>query len=375
MDKLKVLREKIKNLSLDSVLIFDERNQLYISDFAFSDGFLYITSSEAYLITDFRYYEAALKKADKRFKVISPETRVGILGKLISDTDAKRVGFEGGSITYERYKSFSEKYPSVEFVSIGNIIEEMRAIKSADEISKIQAAQDIADKAFSHVISVLTPNMTEIEVAAEIEYAMRKLGADGPSFDTIAVSGKASNDGADGPSFDTIAVSGKASALPHGTPRPVKLERGFLTMDFGARIDGYLSDMTRTVVIGKANEDMKKLYNTVLTAQIKAIEYLREGADAGEADKVARDIIDSFEEYKGTFGHSLGHSIGLCVHEVPSLSKKSCGVKLKIGQVTSVEPGIYLFGKYGCRIEDLVAIEKNGVYNFTKSTKELIEIY
>ena len=356
MDKLKVLREKIKNLSLDSVLIFDERNQLYISEFAFTDGFLYITSSQAYLITDFRYYEAALKKADKRFKVISPETRVGILGKLISDTDAKRVGFEGGSITYEQYKSFSEKYPNVEFVTVGNAIEEMRAVKSADEISKIQAAQDIADKAFSHVISVLTPNMTEIEVAAEIEYAMRKLGADGPSF-------------------DTIAVSGKASSLPHGTPRPVKLERGFLTMDFGARIDGYLSDMTRTVVIGKADEDMKKLYNTVLTAQIKAIEYLREGADAGEADKVARDIIDSFEEYKGTFGHSLGHSIGLCVHEAPSLSKKSFGVKLQVGQVTSVEPGIYLFGKYGCRIEDLVAIEKNGVYNFTKSTKELIEIY
>lgn len=356
MDKLAILREKIKELSLDSVLIFDELNQLYLSGFAFTDGFLYITFSEAYLVTDFRYYEAALEKADKRFKIISPETRVSILGKIISDTDAKRVGFEGGSITYEQYKSFSEKYPSVEFISIGNVIEEMRVVKSADEISKIQAAQNVADKAFSHVLSVLTPEMTEIEVAAEIEYAMRKLGADGHSF-------------------DTIAVSGKASALPHGTPRPVKLERGFLTMDFGAKLNGYLSDMTRTVVIGKADDDMRKLYNTVLTAQMKAIEYLREGADAGEADKIARDVIDSVKEYEGSFGHALGHSIGLFVHEAPSLSKRSFGIKLKSGQVTSVEPGIYLFGKYGCRIEDLVAIQKNGVYNFTKSTKELIEIY
>jgi Xaa-Pro aminopeptidase len=132
--------------------------------------------------------------------------------------------------------------------------------------------------------------------------------------------------GADGPAFDTIAVSGKASSVPHGTPRNVKLEKGFLTMDFGAKFDGYLSDMTRTIVIGKADEDIKKLYNTVLTAQVKALEFLRAGVDAGEADKVARDIIDSYPEFNGTFGHSLGHSIGLFVHEAPGLSKKSFGI-------------------------------------------------
>ena len=148
-----------------------------------------------------------------------------------------------------------------------------------------------------------------------------------------------------------------------------------LTMDFGAKLGGYCSDMTRTLVIGKADAEMKKLYDTVLLAQKSALEYLKAGADAGEADKIARDIIDSVEEYKDSFGHSLGHSIGLFVHEFPSLSKRSFGTKLKAGQVTSVEPGIYLFGKYGCRIEDMVAIEENGVRNFTKSTKELIEIY
>ena len=356
MDKLSLLRAKIKELSLDAVLIFDGLNQRYLSEFAFSDGFLYITSAYAYLVTDFRYYEAALGKADKRFTVVTPESRAEFLKKIILESEAKRIGFEGRSITYEQYESFRKKCPDIEFVSIGTVIEEMRTVKTADEILKLQAAQDIADKAFSHILTLLTPSMTEIEVAAEIESIMRKLGAEGPAF-------------------DTIAVSGTASALPHGTPRPIKLERGFLTMDFGARLDGYLSDTTRTVVIGKADDEMKKLYETVLSAQKRAIEYLKEGADAGEADKIARDIIDSVEAYKGTFGHALGHSIGLFVHEAPSLSKRSFGIKLKAGQVTSVEPGIYLFGKYGCRIEDLVAIEKNGVYNFTKSTKDLIEIY
>ena len=132
--------------------------------------------------------------------------------------------------------------------------------------------------------------------------------------------------------------------------------------------------MTGTVVIGKADADMKKLYNTVLEAQVKALEFLRAGVDAGEADKVARDIIDSPPEFKGAFGHSLGHSIGLFVHEQPGLSQRSFGTILEKGQVTSVEPGIYLFGKYGCRIEDMVAITDDGIYNFTNSPKELIEI-
>lgn len=356
MDKLKTLRKWMREQELDAIFIFDELNQRYLSDFAFSDGFLSISMDEAYLVTDFRYYEAALSRADKNFKVISPDSRASILEKIINDGQFKKIGLEGSYLTYEHYQGYVDKYPQVEFINIGNVIAEMRRVKTPEELAKIQKAQDITDKAFSHVLNVLTPDMTEIEVAAEIEYAMRRLGADGPAF-------------------DTIAVSGRASALPHGTPRAQKLERGFLTMDFGAKFDGYLSDMTRTVVIGKANEEMRHLYNTVLHAQKSAIEYLRAGADAGEADKVARDIIDSYEEYRGSFGHALGHSIGLFVHESPSLSKRSFGVRLLKGQVTSVEPGIYLLGKYGCRIEDLVAIEEDGVYNFTKSTKELIEIY
>ena len=355
MSALNKLRTKIAELGVDAVLVLDELNQHYLSGFAFTDGMLLITRSEAHLITDFRYYEMALKSADKDFTVGTPKDRNAFVSEVLERCGVHSVGFEGGFVSYETYKRYTEKFRSVEFVDIGDAIEILRQIKTPEEIAKLQKAQDIADAAFLHVLGMLTPNMTEMDVAVEIEYAMRRGGAEGFSF-------------------DTIAVSGDASALPHGTPRNVKLKNGFLTMDFGAKFDGYCSDMTRTVVIGKADADMKKLYNTVLSAQMAAIDFLREGVDAGEADKVARDIIDSYPEFRGAFGHSLGHSTGLFVHETPTLSPKSFGRALRIGEILTVEPGIYLFGKYGCRIEDMVAIEKNGVYNFTNSTKDLIEI-
>ena len=218
----------------------------------------------------------------------------------------------------------------------------------------MQKAQDITDLAFKHILSILNPNMTELDVAVELEYAMRKNGAS--AF-----------------AFDTIAVSGDGSALPHGTPRNVKLREGFLTMDFGAKFNGYCSDMTRTVVIGRASDEIKNVYNTVLNAQLAALDFLKADADCGEADKITRDIIN--KEYNGTFGHSLGHAVGLFIHETPGLSFRGFGRKLRVGEVVTVEPGIYLQGKYGCRIEDMVAIEADGIHNFTKSTKELIEIY
>ena len=356
MNKLQQLRNKMKEKSLDAVIVLDNLNQHYLSDFSFTDGFLLVAQEEALLITDFRYYEMALNRANKEFKVLMPKNRNEVISKFISDNCVKVMGFEGNYVSYSAYKNYTETFSEVEFVSVGNIFSELRMIKSQDEIDKMQRAQDITDKAYAHLLNMITPEMTEIDVAVEIEYAMRKFGADGAAF-------------------DTIAVSGDASALPHGTPRMQKLKSGFLTMDFGAKLEGYLSDMTRTVVIGKADAEMKKLYNTVLAAQLAALDFLREGVDAGEADKVARDIIDSYPEFKGTFGHSLGHSIGLFVHETPGLSPRSFGIKLAAGQVTSVEPGIYIMGKYGCRIEDMVAILKDGVHNFTHSTKELIEIY
>lgn len=355
MKRLDKVRVKLKEQGIDALLVLDELNQRYLSEFAFTDGFLLVTASRAFLVTDFRYYEMALKAVSSEWAVVVPEDRQAFMQGVFNEENVKTVGFEGGFVSYEAYNAYKSKYAAQEFVNVGDLIEVVRQIKSPDEIEKMQKAQDITDKAFSHILKVLNPNMTELDVAVELEYAMRRAGADGFAF-------------------ETIAVSGDASALPHGTPRNVKLKPGFLTMDFGARLDGYCSDMTRTVVIGKANAEIRKLYNTVLKAQLTALDYIKAGCDAGEADKVARDIIDSVEEYKGAFGHSLGHSVGLFIHERPSLSARAFGRQLRPGEIVTVEPGIYLFGKYGCRIEDMVAVTENGNYNFTHSTKELIEI-
>ncbi|MBO7304026.1 MAG: aminopeptidase P family protein [Clostridia bacterium] len=355
MNKLEKLRAALADKGIDALIVLDELNQRYLSDFAFTDGLLLISATRAELITDFRYYEMAVKNANPAFNVVTPENRGEYIGVILAECGCRTVGFEGRFVPYDTYNSYCKKYPSVEFVDIGTMIEDIREIKTSEEIATMQKAQDITDAAFAHILKVLTPNMTEIEVAAELEYVMRKAGAESVAF-------------------DTIAVSGDASALPHGTPRNCKLKPGFLTMDYGAKYNGYCSDMTRTVVIGKADADIKKLYDTVLRAQQAAIDYLREGADCGAADKVARDIIDSTPEYKGAFGHSLGHSVGLFIHESPRLSRVGAGHKMRVGEIYTVEPGIYLFGKYGCRIEDMVAIEPDGVYNFTHSPKELIEI-
>ena len=190
----------------------------------------------------------------------------------------------------------------------------------------------------------------------QLEYFMRKNGAEGASF-------------------EIIAVSGAASALPHGKSRAIPLCKGFLTMDFGCTVGGYCSDMTRTVVIGKADAEMRRLYDTVLAAQSAALEMLSEGVGCIAADRVARDIIDG-AGYSGCFGHGLGHGVGMLVHEAPRLSQYAeADAVLARGHVVTVEPGIYIEGKYGCRIEDMVAIDKDGkLLNFTKSPKHLIEI-
>ena len=237
------------------------------------------------------------------------------------------------------------------------MLTELRLIKDEGELETIARAQAITDAAFSHILTVLHPEMTEIEVALELEFFMRRNGAE-----DIA--------------FSTIAVSGTNSARPHGVPRRCRLERGFLTMDFGAKADGYCSDMTRTVFLGRADAEEKKLYDTVLRAQTAALDALSEGASCRELDAVARNIIDG-AGYKGLFGHSLGHGVGMFIHENPRLSSAAKPESvLKRGHVVTVEPGIYVEGKYGCRIEDMVAISHDGsVRNFTKSKKELIELF
>lgn len=345
-----------KNLpeSVDAVIITDEKTRLYLTKFAATDGTLFITKTDAYLYMDFRYIEAA-EKAAQGCRVIMPEGRVSEeIKKLISSDGIKTIGFEEDKITVAQLEGLKKTYGGEEFIPVSSVISSLCEFKENDEFEKIKAAQKITDEAFSAVLPLIRADMTEIEVAAEIEYQMKKRGATAPSF-------------------ETIAVSGTNSARPHGVPRNVTLEKGFLTMDFGCVYDGYCSDMTRTVVIGKADGETKKIYDTVLRAQRAAIAAAAEGVGCAFLDGVARDIIND-AGYKGCFGHGLGHGVGLYIHENPRVSPAGGAVKLTKGHVFTVEPGIYIKGKYGVRIEDMMIITEKGPEDITKSNKELTEI-
>ena len=360
MSKLQKLRAAMADKGFDAVIITSEVNQRYITGFNFQDGLVVVTASRAVLITDFRYIEAAkASKAAGIFEIVTPDKRhSAVVAEIVKDSSGKVVAVEEAKISLSGYESFKAALEGCEVKGGASaIIDGLREFKDAEEIASTAKAQDIADAAFKHIIEFIKPDMTEIDVALELEFFMRAHGAESTAF-------------------DTIAVSGKASSLPHGEPRNVQLEKGFLTMDYGAKIDGYCSDMTRTIVIGKADDEMKRLYNTVLEAQLAALAAAKPGALCREMDKIARDIIDN-AGYKGAFGHSLGHGVGMYIHEAPGLSQKVMPAdrKLTPGHIVTFEPGIYLEGKYGCRIEDMVAVLEDGILNFTHSPKELIEIY
>ncbi len=350
------IRSYMTEHGLDAVYVSSPENYLYYSGYQNPDGFMVITQSKSYVFADFRYIEAAKKS-------VYPNCEICLQGEvgasdILDKESVTRMGFEDEAVTMSEYNKLTGKISKDacrELFPMGEALVRLRAVKYPEEIDCIVKAQRIAEKAFQHILSVINYNMTEIEAAAEIEYYMKKNGSEGPSF-------------------DTIAVSGSASSVPHGTPRNVKLERGFLTLDFGAKFGGYCSDMTRTIVIGKADEDMKRLYNTVLSAQLSAIDYLKAGGrGCSQADKVARDVIDG-AGYEGRFGHSLGHGVGLYIHERPNLSRLAEKELLSPGNIVTVEPGIYIEGKYGCRIEDMALITEDGANILTDCPKTLIEI-
>lgn len=351
--RIDILRKELERLEIDAVYLTSKTSHRYFTGFDNEDGAILITKQGAYAFEDFRYTEIANKLLTGVFTVIQPKGKRSIwLGEIIEKESIQKLGVEDQSITLSNYLRLKDDL-NVKLYEIGETIEQIRQIKTSDEIEKMEKAQSIADMAFDHVLGLLSTDITENDVAAELEYFMRKHGAEDKSF-------------------ETIAISAEKTSLPHGVPSNAKLKKGFFTMDFGATVDGYHSDMTRTVCIGKADEEMKKLYNTVLEAQLKALEYLSNGGrGCKEADSIAREII--YKDYKGYFGHSLGHSVGLEIHETPILSPNYDGI-LVPGNVVTVEPGIYIPGKYGVRIEDMVLICENGIKNFAKSPKELIEI-
>lgn len=359
MSHLQNFRAALQEKGADAAVVACKINQKYLSGFDFDDGYVLVTRGQSYLLTDFRYVEAANEQCDPDLTVLTPN--IGLLNcinELLHENGCQSVMIEEAALSYADYGRFTEKLTGVRVLSGASaLLADLRRYKDEGELEIMARAQAVTDAAFAHIIKFIKPEMTEMDVALELEFFMRQNGSDGIAF-------------------DTIAVSGTASSRPHGVPGRRQLEKGFLTMDFGARVNGYCADMTRTVVLGKADAEMKKLYATVLRAQTEALAAYQEGACCATLDQTARDIIDGVPEYKGAFGHSLGHGVGLFIHEDPRVSSRAGDEFLRRGNVVTCEPGIYLEGKYGCRIEDMVAIRPDGsTYNFTQSPKELIELF
>lgn len=350
--------EKLKQLlseRTDGLLVSSQKNIRYLTGFNFTDGYALITRNKSYILADFRYIEAARSSAKDGWDVVMPVgKRAEFIGGLLSENRVETLGYEDNSVTCAGYNALKSDFPAINFVPAGTLIESMREFKDLSETECIIKAQRISEHAFNHILGYITPLCTETEIALEIEYFMRKNGA------TAA-------------SFDIIAVSGRSSALPHGEPRERKLDHGFLTLDFGAIYGGYCSDMTRTICIGHADDEMKRVYNTVLEAQTAALNMAAPGVRCFDIDKTARDIIDN-AGFRGCFGHGLGHGVGMNIHEAPSVSTGSGEKLLTPGHVVTVEPGIYIEGKYGVRIEDMLIAEPDGVRNITVAPKHLIEL-
>lgn len=338
----------------EAVLIESGPNRLYFTGFQSSAGCVFVSKEKAVFLIDFRYFEKA-KQVVKSCEVVLSNRNLDEIKNLAEISSVKRLYIETHSASVERFNELKNALDGIEISAdskIDTVITELRSVKSAEELSFISQAQEFTDKTFSYILNNIKAGRTEREVMLDMEFYMRKLGSEGVSF-------------------DFIVVSGKNTSLPHGVPTDKRIEIGdFVTMDFGAVVNGYRSDMTRTVAVGSVSEEQVKVYDTVKKAQLAALDAIKEGVICRDVDKVARDIIYG-AGYEGCFGHGLGHSVGIEIHEAPSFSPR-CDKVLKSGTIMTVEPGIYIENKFGVRIEDMVYVTNNGCINLTKSDKELI---
>ncbi|MBO8154815.1 MAG: aminopeptidase P family protein [Bacillaceae bacterium] len=354
MEKLGKLRSLLKEQNLDGLMITSAKNRRYMTGFTGTAGIVLITAEDALFITDFRYTEQANDQA-KGYQVIEHQGPIEKeVVNQIRHLGLKRIGFEKEHLTFDTYETYHQLLTAEELVPVSGLVENLRLIKSKDEIKILKEACEIADAAFEHILSYIKPGVKEIDIANELEFYMRKKGASSSSF-------------------DIIVASGYRSALPHGVASEKSIENGELvTLDFGAYYKGYCSDITRTVAVGEISDELRKIYDIVLQAQLRGMEGLKAGITSKQADDLTRDYIKE-QGYGNYFGHSTGHGIGLDVHEGPSLSFRSEQV-LKPGMVVTVEPGIYVPDVGGCRIEDDAVITEDGNERLTKSTKELITL-
>ncbi len=349
------VENKKRNLEKgEAFLVEAPHNRFYFTGFQSTAGVVFIAKEAAVLLIDFRYFEAA-KAVVSSCDVVLSERRDSEILELCEKYGVKKLYVEADEMSLVRHKKLSAALSGVEVLSedkFDRITEDMRMIKTEKELSLMKEAQRITDETFSYILERIEAGRTEKEVMLDMEMFMRSRGSEGVAF-------------------DFIVVSGKNTSLPHGVPSDKVIEKGdFVTMDFGANVGGYLSDMTRTVALGSVSEEQRQVYDIVLRAQKAALDAVKAGLVCRDVDKIARDIING-EGYDGCFGHGLGHSVGIKIHENPRFNTTDTTI-LRPGMVMTVEPGIYIENRFGVRIEDYVYVTENGCINLTNSKKELI---
>lgn len=351
--RIGAVQNKLKQLEIDSFLVVSAENRRYLTGFTGTSGWVLITQKDAFFFTDFRYTEQAKEEVkDCHLIKLDQFSPYLSLMKTMQELDLYTIGIESERLTVFHHQELVNQFGRKAICSIDNLVEDIRRIKDQNEIDCIRKAQEIADGAFSHILKVIKPGVSELEIALELEYIMKKNGASALSF-------------------DTIVASGLRSAMPHGVASDKKIEYGdLITMDYGCIYQGYCSDMTRTIAVGKADDKQTEIYNLVLKAQESALAQIKAGVIGKDIDAVARQV---FKEagYLQYFGHGLGHSLGLEIHEEPRFSTKDENI-MEENMVMTVEPGLYIPKWGGVRIEDLIVITKDGYTNLTNSPKDLI---
>lgn len=353
--RLNKLTELVKKNNADAMILFNESNMHYACGFSKSEGTVIITADgNGYHIVDSRYTEIAKEYAKtNELKVIEMSTSfIDEIEKIFKKHNVSTVLFENDTISYSRYNQLKNKFEKIEFINLSNRLMLLRNVKDIEEIRLIKEANNIAEKSFLELLPEVKAGKTEKELAALFDYIMAKNGSDGVSF-------------------ETILLTGSHTSMPHGVPSDRVIQDGdFVLFDFGATKCGYHSDMTRTIAVGHASDEMIEMYNLVLSAQIAGIKALDDGVKCADVYKAAYDVLDKYN-MGGYFRHSLGHGVGLDIHEGYNASPRSNDI-FETGNVTSIEPGIYIPDKFGIRIEDLLYLSPRGRENLSNITKELI---
>lgn len=352
MNNFRKIMAAVAAADIDALMLESPVNRQYASGFAASDGAAVITADKAWFFTDSRYIEAAENTiSDAEVLMVTRDYPYSkMINDVIASENIKKLGFEEYSTTYHAYEQWREKL-NAELIPAQKIVTDLRAVKTDEELRFLIDSQRTAEKSFNEILPLISTDITEKELAAELLYRFQKNGADDKSF-------------------DSIIVSGPHSSMPHGVPSDDRIGKGFLTIDFGVRKNGWCSDTTRTLCVGKPTDEMKKVYEIVLEAQLAGIAAAHEGATGSEIDGAARAVIEK-AGYGKEFGHGFGHGVGLEVHEAPYASP-SGEDPIPAGAVISAEPGIYLPGRFGVRIEDVIYITETGCVDITELPKELI---